>query len=340
MTRIAIVILNWNGKHHLEKFLPSVCKYSASPGNKIYVVDNGSTDDSVNFVNHTFPEIELISFQHNYGFASGYYMALKQIEAEYFVLLNTDVEVTPDWLLPLCSAMKADPELGACMPKLRDYNQQDRFEYAGAAGGYIDFFGYPFCRGRLLSSVEKDTGQYDSEEFIFWASGACMFVRAEAYFRAGGLDGDFFAHMEEIDLCWRMRRIGYSIKAIPQSVVFHIGGGTLPNNNPHKLYLNYRNNLYLLFKNLTLAKLIPVLIIRMVLDDLSAMVYLFSGSGGFFLSVFHAHLTFYRHVPRLIRKRMKMDGSIRHVTIQEIYPRSILFDFFIRKKRTFNQLEW
>jgi GT2 family glycosyltransferase len=340
MIRIAIVILNWNGKHHLEKFLPSVCRYSTAPGNRIYVVDNGSTDDSVNFVNHGFPEVELISFDHNYGFAPGYYKALKMIEARYFVLLNTDVEVTADWLKPLYSAMEADPTLGACMPKLRDYNHPDHFEYAGAAGGYIDFFGYPFCRGRLLSSVEKDTGQYDSEKSIFWASGACMFVRAEAYFSAGGLDGDFFAHMEEIDLCWRMRRIGYSIKAIPQSVVYHIGGGTLPNNNPHKLYLNYRNNLYLLFKNLTLVKLIPIIILRLVLDGMSAMVYLFSGSGRFFLAVVQAHLAFYRHVPGLIRKRVEMHGTMRHTSINVIYPGCILFDFFIGKKRAFNQLEW
>ncbi len=279
MIRIAVVILNWNGLHHLKRFLPSICHYSDAPGTSVIVVDNGSTDDSVEYIRQTLPEVELITFSENFGFAPGYYKALKQIDAEYFVLLNSDVEVTPGWLEPLVAAMDADPGVGACMPKMRDYQRREYFEYAGAAGGYIDFFGYPFCRGRLLSSVEKDTGQYDDNKFIFWASGACMFVRSMAYFRAGGLDSDFFAHMEEIDLCWRMRRIGYTVQAIPESIVYHIGGGTLPNNNPHKLYLNYRNNLYLLFKNLPPAKLVPVILIRMILDGMSAMAYLLSGIG-------------------------------------------------------------
>jgi len=340
MSRIAVVILNWNGSHHLKRFLPSVCRCSGLPENSVYVVDNGSTDDSLSMVRNTFPEVVVIEYPRNYGFAPGYYMALKQIDAEYFVLLNSDVEVTPGWLEPLYAAMEADPALGACMPKMRDYNRPDHFEYAGAAGGFIDRFGYPFCRGRLLSSVEKDTGQYDSKKDIFWASGACMFVRALAYFRAGGLDGDFFAHMEEIDLCWRMRRIGYTIRAVPESVVYHIGGGTLPNNNPHKLYLNYRNNLYLLFKNLSITALFPVIFLRMILDGISAMVYLFSGSGSFFMAVILAHLSFYRNIFRLIRKRIDLRSTIGRANIREIYPGSILFCFFMRKKRYFSQLEW
>jgi GT2 family glycosyltransferase len=236
--------------------------------------------------------------------------------------------------------MDADAGIGACMPKMRDYQRRDFFEYAGAAGGYIDFFGYPFCRGRLLSSVEKDTGQYDDDKYIFWASGACMFVRSMAYFRAGGLDSDFFAHMEEIDLCWRMRRIGYTVQAIPESIVYHIGGGTLPNNNPHKLYLNYRNNLYLLFKNLTRAKLFPVILIRMILDGMSALAYLFSGSFGFFQAVIKAHLVFYRNIPLLVRKRIALKGTIGKAHIKEIFPGSILFNFFVKKKRYFSELEW
>jgi len=340
MTLIAIVILNWNGKHHLEKFLPSVCRYSASPGNRIIVVDNGSTDDSVVFVGNAFPEVELITFQQNLGFAPGYHKALKLIEARYFVLLNSDVEVTGGWLEPLYQAMEADPELGACMPKMLDYQTRDHFEYAGAAGGFIDRLGYPFCRGRLLSYVEKDTGQYDAERNIFWATGACMFVRASAYFTAGELDEDFFAHMEEIDLCWRMKRIGYSIRAIPRSVVYHIGGGTLPNNNPRKLFLNYRNNLFLLFKNLPKGHVVPLILLRLILDGFSAIVYLFSGSPGFFMAVFKAHMAFYHSIPGLIRKRARLQGLIGRLSIREIYPRSILWDFFIRGNRRFGQLEW
>lgn len=340
MTRIAIVILNWNGSAHLKRFLPSVCCYSQAPGNKVIIVDNGSTDDSLSFVRNTFPLVELIEFPENIGFAPGYYKALKMIEATYYVLLNSDVEVTPGWLEPLYTAMEKDTDMGACMPKMRDYNHPDQFEYAGAAGGFIDYLGYPFCRGRLLSSVEKDTGQYNQSKHIFWASGACMFVRSSAYFRAGELDVDFFAHMEEIDLCWRMHRVGYNVKAIPESVVFHIGGGTLPNNNPHKLYLNYRNNLYLLFKNLSIAQLMPVLVFRMILDGMSAMVYLFSGSGSFFSAVVRAHFSFQRNIPRLIRKRIALKSAIGKAKIEAIYPRSILFEFFIRKKRYFSQLEW
>jgi len=340
MTRIAIVILNWNGSVHLKRFLPSVCCYSQSPEDRVIIVDNGSTDDSKTFVRSTFPRIELIEFTENHGFAPGYAMALKIIEAKYYVLLNSDVEATPGWLDPLYAAMEADPDIAACMPKMRDYNHPDRFEYAGAAGGFIDFLGYPFCRGRLLSSVETDTGQYDQSRDVFWASGACMFLRSSAYFESGGLDEDFFAHMEEIDLCWRMRRIGFKIKAIPESVVFHIGGGTLPNNNPHKLFLNYRNNLFLLFKNLSLGRLIPVLIIRMALDGMSAMFYLLSGSGSFFKAVIRAHLGFYSNLPGLIKKRTMLKNKIGMIHTGEIYPRSILFDFFVRKIRYFSQLNW
>jgi GT2 family glycosyltransferase len=340
MIRIAVVILNWNGLHHLKTFLPSICRHSNVPGTRVIVADNGSTDDSVEYVRQNFPGVELIAFTQNYGFAPGYFKALKQIEAEYFVLLNSDVEVTAGWLEPLVAAMDAEPGMGACMPKIRDYRRREYFEYAGAAGGYIDLFGYPFCRGRLLSSVEKDTGQYDDNVNIFWASGACMFVRSMAYFRAGGLDSDFFAHMEEIDLCWRLRRIGYTVKAIPQSIVYHIGGGTLPNNNPHKLYLNYRNNLYLLFKNLPGIKLLPVIFFRMNLDGLSAIAYLFSGSFGSFKAVIKAHRVFYGNLPRLVRKRIELKGTIGKAHIKEIFPGSILFNFFVRKKRYFNELDW
>jgi GT2 family glycosyltransferase len=340
MTRIAVVILNWNGRHFLQQFLPSVCRNSDFPGTEIIVADNGSTDDSVSFMKNSFPGIRLIAFATNLGYAKGYCEALKQLDANYFVLLNSDVEVTPGWLVPLFNTMEAHPEIGACMPKLLAYDQRTCFEYAGASGGFIDRFGYPFCRGRMLSVIETDTGQYNDFRDIFWASGACMFVRSSAYHRAGGLDGEFFAHMEEIDLCWRMHRTGYTVAVVPGSTVYHVGGGTLPNNTPRKLYLNYRNNLFLLFKNLPVFQLIPVVMVRMILDGMSAIVYLSNGQGSFFVAVLRAHLAFYRRIPLLIGMRRQIRGTRRTGLTTGIYPGSIVFDFFIRKKRYFSQLEW
>jgi GT2 family glycosyltransferase len=340
MIRIAVVILNWNGLHYLQRFLPLVCRYSDLPDTRIFVVDNGSIDGSVVFVQQAFPDVNLMTYEMNLGFAPGYFKALQQIDASYYVLLNSDVEVTPHWLVPLYKNMEEDPMIGASMPKLRAYDQKQYFEYAGASGGFIDRFGYPFCRGRILNSIEQDLGQYDDSREIFWASGACMFIRASAYHKAGGLDSEFFAHMEEIDLCWRLKRLGYTIMAVPQSTVYHVGGGTLPNNNPHKLYLNYRNNLFLLFKNLSICQLFPLIFLRMLLDCLSALVYLGSGSGAFFIAVVRAHLAFIRRIPLLIKKRREFTGTIHSIKIKEIYPGSILIDFFIRKKRCFDQLGW
>lgn len=340
MTKTAVVILNWNGMNYLRQFLPIVCKHTDLPGTEIIVVDNGSSDDSVSFLKSNFPTVKVIEFQQNYGFAMGYSKALASIQATYYVLLNSDVEVTPGWLEPLIESMEENPILGACMPKLLSHSQHNHFEYAGASGGFIDRFGYPFCRGRILSTLEEDNGQYNDFRNIFWASGACMFIRAEAYSKAGGLDGEFFAHMEEIDLCWRMHRLGYTIAVVPQSTVYHVGGGTLPNNTPLKLYLNYRNNLFLLFKNLPVFQLIPVVFIRMLLDGMSALTYLFSGSGRFFVAVIRAHLAFQRRIPLLIKMRRQLRGTIRTGKFNEIYPGSIVFDFFIRRKRYFSQLNW
>jgi hypothetical protein len=340
MTSIAVVILNWNGKHYLEQFLPSVCRNSDWPETEIIVADNGSTDDSIAFLRKEFPTIKLLEFKENYGYAEGYCKALSLIDAKYYVLLNSDVEVTPGWLKPLYEAMESDQNLGACMPKLLAFAREDCFEYAGASGGFIDRFGYPFCRGRILNHIEKDEGQYNDKRPVFWASGACMFVRAEAYRKAGGLDGEFFAHMEEIDLCWRMHRIRYSVAVIPQSVVFHVGGGTLPNNTPHKLYLNYRNNLFLLFKNLPVIQLVPVVFMRIMLDGMSAMVYLLNGQGSFFVAVISAHLAFYRRIPLLITMRQRLKGTIRTGKFKEIYPGCIVFDFFIRRIRRFGDMNF
>ncbi|MBN1415902.1 MAG: glycosyltransferase family 2 protein [Bacteroidales bacterium] len=339
MTKVAVVILNWNGMDFLQKFLPKVIEYSNVDNTEIIVVDNGSSDGSLNYMKTQQPAIRIIGFEQNYGFAPGYVKALRMIKAEYFLLLNSDIEVTPDWLISLVNLMDSDPTIAASMPKIRSYSQRQFFEYAGAAGGFIDLFGYPFCRGRILNSIEKDLGQYDAPAELFWASGACLLVRASAYFEAGELDSDFFAHMEEIDLCWRFKRLGYKIAYCYQSLVYHVGGGTLPNNNPHKLYLNYRNNLYLLCKNQPGHELIFVLPIRIILDWLSAFVYITSSSA-FFKSVFRAHLSFLKSLPTLIIKRRKVNRIAKKGSWPQIYKGSILFAFFFRGVRFFNQLKF
>jgi GT2 family glycosyltransferase len=323
----------------LEKFLPKIIKNSAIAGTEIIVVDNGSTDGSVHYLQTLLPAIRIIGFEQNHGFAPGYAKALQMIQAEYYLLLNSDVEVAPDWLKPLTELMDSDHTVAACMPKIKAFNQREFFEYAGAAGGFIDLFGYPFCRGRILSSIEKDTGQYDSSVEIFWASGACMLLRASAYFEAGELDSDFFAHMEEIDLCWRFKRLGYKIVFCGESTVYHVGGGTLPNNNPWKLYLNYRNNLFLLCKNQPGHELIFVLPVRILLDWLSALLYLLS-SFAFFKSVIRAHLSFLKSLPILIIKRKRVNRIAKKGSWPQIYKGSIIFDFFFRGIRFFNQLKF
>jgi len=339
-TRVAIVILNWNGKKFLEQFLPSVIRYSAGQGFIIYVADNNSTDDSVDFIKANYPKIIIISFEKNHGYSRGYALALPQIKAEYYVLLNSDVEVTKNWLNPLIELMDNNDTIAAVMPKIKSYSHKDHFEYAGAAGGFIDNYGYPFCRGRILSHIEKDEGQYDELREIFWASGACMFIRASAYSKTGGFDGDFFAHMEEIDLCWRLKRLGYTIYCCPESVVFHVGGGTLPNDNPRKLYYNYRNSLYLLFKNIEPEGFVTILLSRMFLDELSALVYLLQGKVSFFMSVIRAHLRFYWNLPKLINKRRIFNRILTKNNVTLIYTRSIAYQFFIKRLKTFKQLNF
>lgn len=337
--KVAIVILNWNGIKFLQKFLPSVVKHSNKPEYKIIVVDNHSTDNSVSFIRNSYPEIEVIEFAVNYGFARGYALALPRINAEYYVLLNSDVEVTEGWLEPLILLLDNNSQIAAAMPKILSYERKEYFEYAGAAGGFIDKFGYPFCQGRILAEVEKDNGQYNTPCEIFWASGACMFLRVSAYSKTGGLDGDFFAHMEEIDLCWRLKRLGYQIYYCPDSFVYHVGGGTLPNNNPRKLYYNYRNNLYLLFKNLSGTSFLTIFIPRMFLDALSAIMYLVKGEISFFISVLRAHIRFLINLQKLYIKRHIFNKIIAKNKVGQIYNGSIVFDFFVRNVRTYNELK-
>jgi GT2 family glycosyltransferase len=338
-TKVAIVILNWNGRKYLQQFLPSVIKYSNNPENKIVVADNNSSDDSVSYIKEFFPQIEIVRFSRNYGYAKGYALSLPQISAKYYVLLNSDIEVTPGWIDPIVKLMDDDKQIAAAMPKIRAYHRREYFEYAGAAGGFIDKYGYPFCQGRILNEIEKDNGQYDHYKEIFWASGACMFLRASAYIKTGGFDGDFFAHMEEIDLCWRLKRLGYKIFYCPDSVVYHVGGGTLPNDNPRKLYYNYRNCLFLLFKNIDRIDFLKILIPRMFLDGLSATLYLVQGKLSFFMAVLRAHLRFYFSLNMLINKRQIFNKIIAKTSVGEIYDGSIVLAFFLKKIRTFNNLK-
>lgn len=333
--KVKIVILNWNGRAHLERFLPSVVAHSGEAS--VVVADNGSNDDSVPFLREHYSQVELLQLDQNYGFAEGYNRALSRIEADCYVLLNSDVEVEEGWLNPLVARLAADEKVAALAPKIISYERKSDFEYAGAAGGFIDCFGYPFCRGRILDTIEKDQGQYDTAREVFWASGACMVVRADLFHKLGGFDGDFFAHMEEIDLCWRMQLAGYRVMVEPRSQVFHLGGGTLPNNSARKLYLNYRNNLSMLFKNLSRRSLLPVLFARMVLDGMSAMVFLLQRRPDFFKVVFRAHMDFYHALNTLQIKRRVIQQSRIASASSNIYKGSIILRHALGK-RTFDHL--
>lgn len=335
---IAVVILNWNGINFLKQFLPSFIQHSAVEGfdTSIVVVDNGSTDNSVNWVRSEFSSARLIVLDKNHGFTGGYNVALKQVSADYYVIVNSDVKVDRDWLNPLVNFLEEVPKAVACQPKVLSFSEPHKFEYAGASGGFVDFLGYPFCRGRILSVTEEDNGQYDNNHRIFWATGACMIIKSKAFWEVGGFDTDFFAHMEEIDLCWRLNRLGYSIWVVPQSHVLHVGGGTLPNNNPFKVYLNHRNNLLMLHKNLFGARLILTLSFRMVLDWASSVLYALSGNFSFTLSVYKAHFHFLKSLKRNAYKKSKCKEITKSKTF--LYPHSILLQFFFEKRRAYSNL--
>jgi len=304
--KTAVVVLNWNGKNWLAKFLPTLVKYSHDA--TILVADNASSDDSVEFVKNNFPAVEIIANNTNGGYAKGYNDALKQIDAEYFVLINSDIEVTKDWLSPIITLMDADSNIAACQPKLLDYNNKNMFEYAGASGGFIDNLGYPFCRGRIFDDIEQDKGQYNDAIEVFWATGACLFVRATCFNEMNGLDEDFFAHQEEIDLCWRLKNQGYRIMVQPKSVVYHVGGGTLDVGSPFKTHLNFRNNLKMLFKNLPASCLFTVIPTRLILDGVAAITFLNKPKGlQHFLAIAKAHFSFFFTIPKLLAKRQKIN---------------------------------
>jgi GT2 family glycosyltransferase len=334
LPHVAIVILNWNGREFLRKFLPSVISYSKDIA-EIIVADNASTDSSIEFLQDNFPEVRIIQNLTNGGFAKGYNDALSQVDADYYVLLNSDIEVTENWIEPVIELMEKDPLVGACQPKLRSYHYPESFEYAGAAGGFIDMYGYPFCRGRGFMHLEEDHGQYDDNREIFWATGACLFVKAKLYHQFGGLDNDFFAHMEEIDFCWRLKNSGYKVMYCAKSVVFHVGGGTLPKKSSHKTYLNFRNNLSLLYKNLPANLMFPVFMMRFPLDGLAAFKFLFDGGFGDFYAVLRAHYYFYRNISSLRRKRR----AVHQHQVSCIYYGHLLVDYYLKKKQVFAELD-
>ena len=332
---VAVVILNWNGRKFLEQFLPSVLA-STYKNLQLVVADNASTDDSVNWLKNNYPTVEIIINNSNEGFAKGYNTALKQVKADYYVLLNSDVEVTPGWIEPVVAVMESDSTIAAAQPSILSWQEKTRFEYAGAAGGWIDRFGYPFARGRVFDDCETDLGQYNKAQPCFWASGAAFFVKADLFKQLNGFDEYFFAHQEEIDLCWRLQLDGYQIYAVPSSMVYHVGGGTLPKGNSRKTLLNFRNNLIMLYKNLPLRKVVLVIPFRLGLDAIAAYKALFSGDLGFFTAVVKSHVQFMLWI-LLHQKRSTF--SKNNLPIRNgWYKGSIVWDYFIRKKKTFSEI--
>lgn len=337
MKQTAVVILNYNGAGMLRRFLPSVIKYS--PEASIYVADNGSSDESCDVVRNEFPAVKLMVLDHNYGFAEGYNLALAQVDEEYAVLLNSDVEVTRGWLSPMTQFLDSNPEVAACQPKLLSFKQKDFFEYAGAAGGFIDKWGYTFCRGRIFNTVERDSGQYDDTTDVFWATGAALMIRNEVYKNNGGLDGRFFAHMEEIDLCWRLRSRGYRIACVPQSHVYHVGGATLKKENPQKTYLNFRNNLLMIYKNAPDCQLKKIMLFRKVFDNVAALKFLASGDYAAFKAVRKARRDFKAMRSGYDKARaenMKLAVTTR---IPEVLKSSILYKYYLGFKHTYSSLK-
>ncbi|MGB5236408.1 MAG: glycosyltransferase family 2 protein [Flavobacteriaceae bacterium] len=314
--KIAVVILNWNGEALLESYLPFVIRYSEKAD--IYVVDNASTDGSVKLLEDKFPEVNIIKNESNGGFAKGYNDALKHVQADIYCLLNSDVEVTPDWLDPIPGHFNENKEVAIIQPKILDLRKRDHFEYAGAAGGFIDMFGYPFCRGRIFQAIEKDNGQYDDIKEVFWATGACMFIRKEVFDQLNGFDEDYFAHQEEVDLCWRAQNQGFKIHYLGKSHVYHLGGSTLSNMNPKKTYLNFRNSLFSITKNLPRRRAFPIVFARLILDGIAAFRFVYQFKFDHCLAVLRAHLSYYRQLRKMYRKREKRSFLTKYYTTKSI----------------------
>lgn len=335
--KTAIVILNWNGEKMLRQYLPNVIEYSREDATVI-VADNASTDGSVEMLRRDFPCVKLLPLDKNYGFAEGYNRALKEVDAEYYMLLNSDVEVSHQWLSPLVEFMDNHKEVAACQPKLLAMHNRNAFEYAGACGGFIDRFGYPFCRGRLFNTVEDDSGQYDTNEEVLWATGACMLIRAADFHEAGGFDGHFFAHNEEIDLCWRLRLQGKKIFCIPNSHVWHVGGGTLPKSNPMKTYLNFRNNLTMLYKNLPYKELAHVMRTRLFLDWLAALQFLLTGKVGDAKAVIRGRKAFKQWKKEFETTRKEIQSKRKSDAVIGVYRFSLLWQYYVKGHKKFSEL--
>ncbi len=335
LPKVAIVILNWNGRKFLEQFLPSLMQSNYS-NLEFIVADNFSTDDSILFLEKKFPVVRIIRLKNNWGFAKGYNEAIKEVKADYLVLLNSDVEVTSGWIDPMVNLLENDNSIAACQPKILSWHNKKMFEYAGAAGGWIDKYGYPFCKGRVFDTCEEDKGQYDQAEPIFWASGASLFIRSSAFLEMNGLDEYFFAHQEEIDLCWRLQLAGHKIYSCPSSVVYHVGGGTLQRGSSLKTYLNFRNNLVMLAKNLPGQKKLLVLFIRFFLDTISAWKGLLSGDAAYFMAIVKAQFSFIHWL--LYYKKSRHQISVEQIKIKGCLPKSLVWQYFIKKKRTFLEI--
>lgn len=334
LNETAIVILNWNGKGFLERFLPSVIR--TANGAQVVVADNASTDDSVTFLQSHFPEIQLIQNDANGGFAKGYNDALKHVDAKYYLLLNSDIEPAENWLDPLVEIMR-DETVAGCQPKVLAYNQKTHFEHAGASGGFMDINYFPFCRGRMFAEVEEDQGQYDSKQEIFWATGACLMIRSKCFHEVGGFDEDFFAHMEEIDLCWRLKRKNYRFIIEPKSVVYHVGGGTLPYNSPRKTFLNFRNSLFMLTKNHQ-GLLFPKLFWRMAIDGVAAVSFLAKGEFKQFGAVFKSHMAFYGKLRTFLKKRRDLKKTSTTFNRTGLFRGNLLWNYYVKGVKKYSDL--
>ena len=329
--KLAIVILNYNGIYHIKKFMSNTVKCSEKFA--IYVIDNNSTDCSIKYLNEKFPNVKIIKNDSNLGYADGYNQGLKQIDSEYYILLNSDVEVVKGWITPILTFMEKNLDVAACQPKILDFNKKTHFEHAGACGGFIDVLGYPFCRGRIFDNLEQDSGQYNNNIEIFWATGACLFIRSSSFWQVNGFDKDFFAHMEEIDLCWRLKNINQRIFCIPESFIFHVGGGTLKSSNPKKTMLNFRNNYFMLFKNLTFVEILFIFPARLIMDIIASIQFLFNSGLSHFLAIYSAILSFIFYLPKNIVKR-----KCQKIKFQKRFKAVIIIKFFIQKIVNFKDL--
>jgi len=331
--KVAVVILNWNGKSLLEKFLPSVVKYSKDDA-EIYVADNNSTDDSISFLKQYYPEVKIVQNKKNGGYAKGYNDALQHVDADIYALVNSDIEVSSGWLIPVIEQFKNNQNTVVVQPKLLDYKDKSKFEYAGAAGGFVDFMGYPYCKGRIFMELEKDQKQYDDSYDIFWATGACFFIRSEIYHQLKGFDEDYFAHQEEIDLCWRIQNEGYKIKYVGASTVYHVGGATLKESNPHKTFLNFRNSLFTIAKNVPKRFVFFVVFFRLILDGIAGVKFIFELRPVHTWSIIKAHFSFYINLPKMLKKRK----FISFKQTKYFYTFSIVWQHFILRKNKFSEI--